>query len=233
MKKEAASAIDINQIEGGVTVKFPLKGEWVALRTPSKSIPTHGTEFFGQKYAFDFMRLGPVKDIPYSKSVFQHLLGRVSIEHCYCWNEPVFAPFDGVVRAIGDGCEEPKKISLIKDMLRLSFHPPKLSGEDLKPIAGNYVILEGSMGIALFAHLKQGSVNVSAGQQVKCGDVLGNVGHSGNSTMPHLHFQMMDNVNPFKAQGILCKFDGFETLDNGEWVTKVDTVPDYMKRVRV
>ncbi|HEX3029729.1 MAG TPA: M23 family metallopeptidase, partial [Clostridia bacterium] len=105
--------------------------------------------------------------------------------------------------------------------------------EDLRPIAGNYVILEGSSGFALFAHLKPGSVNVSAGQQVKCGDVLGNVGHSGNSTMPHLHFQMMDNVNPLKAEGILCKFDEFETMDNGEWISKADTVPDYMKRIRV
>ncbi len=232
MKKEATSGIDTNQIRGGVTIKFPLKGEWVALRTPAKCVPTHGTEFFGQRYAYDFIRLGPAKDTPYSKSFFHHLLGRVSTEDCYCWNQPVFAPFDGVVRAIGEGLEEPKKISFIKDLLRLSFHPPKLSEEDLRPVAGNYVILEGSEGIALFAHLKLGSVSVSAGQQVKCGDVLGTVGHSGNSTMPHLHFQLMDNVNPFKAEGILCKFDEFETLDNGQWISKTDTVPDYMKRIR-
>jgi hypothetical protein len=39
-----------------VVVEFPLRGEWVAVRTPAHKIPSHGTELFGQRYAFDFVR---------------------------------------------------------------------------------------------------------------------------------------------------------------------------------
>jgi hypothetical protein len=39
-----------------VVVGLPLRGEWVAVRTPAHRIPSHGTDRFGQRYAFDFVR---------------------------------------------------------------------------------------------------------------------------------------------------------------------------------
>lgn len=55
---------------------------------------------------------------------------------------------------------------------------------------GNYVKLEHADGkLTYYAHMLQGSVAVSVGQQVKCGDHLGKVGSSGYSTGPHLHFE--------------------------------------------
>jgi hypothetical protein len=30
-----------------VVVGFPLRGEWVAVRTPAHKIPSHGTDLFG------------------------------------------------------------------------------------------------------------------------------------------------------------------------------------------
>ncbi len=41
-----------------------------------------------------------------------------------------------------------------------------------------------------YLHLKNGSVTVAVGDRVRCGDVLGLVGSSGNSTAPHLHFEV-------------------------------------------
>jgi murein DD-endopeptidase MepM/ murein hydrolase activator NlpD len=40
------------------------------------------------------------------------------------------------------------------------------------------------------------------GDHIKAGDVLGLVGDSGNSTEPHLHFQLMTENNSLAAQGI-------------------------------
>ena len=37
-------------------VRFPLRGEWVAVRTPAHRIPSHATKMLGQRYAFDFVR---------------------------------------------------------------------------------------------------------------------------------------------------------------------------------
>jgi hypothetical protein len=39
-----------------VVVGFPLRGEWVAVRTPVHGIPDHGTDLLGQRDAFDFVR---------------------------------------------------------------------------------------------------------------------------------------------------------------------------------
>ena len=59
---------------------------------------------------------------------------------------------------------------------------------------GNYVFVEHPDGqVTIYAHLRQGSVRVAEGQEVACGQVVGQVGSSGYSTGPHLHFEVKDN----------------------------------------
>lgn len=56
---------------------------------------------------------------------------------------------------------------------------------------GNYVAVEHDDGkVTYYAHLRRGSVAVSEGQRVACGQRLGQVGSSGFSTGPHLHFEV-------------------------------------------
>jgi len=60
----------------------------------------------------------------------------------------------------------------------------------------NYVILEHANGRRTwYWHLKQWTVAVSAGQYVSCGTHLGYAGSSGNSTGPHLHFEVRESNN--------------------------------------
>ena len=65
---------------------------------------------------------------------------------------------------------------------------------------GNYVVVShGSGNTTLYAHMS--SRKVSVGQYVNQGDVLGITGSTGNSTGPHLHFEITENgsrVNPLK-----------------------------------
>ena len=70
---------------------------------------------------------------------------------------------------------------------------------------------------ALYAHLAPGSVAVGGGQQIRAGEVLGRVGHSGNSTAPHLHFQLMDSSDPLQARGIPCAFAAYLVERDGRW----------------
>jgi MYXO-CTERM domain-containing protein len=70
--------------------------------------------------------------------------------------------------------------------------------------AGNYVKLEHADGRETwYWHLKQWSVVVQVGDTVRCGDKLGEIGSSGNSLGPHLHFGATntrgDHVDPFEG----------------------------------
>lgn len=63
---------------------------------------------------------------------------------------------------------------------------------------GNYVVVaHGSGNTTLYAHMS--SIKVSVGQSVAQGAVLGITGSTGNSTGPHLHFEVTENgvrINP-------------------------------------
>lgn len=60
----------------------------------------------------------------------------------------------------------------------------------------NYVIIEHPNGRrTMYWHLKQWTVAVSPGQYVTCGTHLGYAGSSGNSTGPHIHFEVRESSN--------------------------------------
>ena len=63
---------------------------------------------------------------------------------------------------------------------------------------GNYVVIShGSGNTTLYAHMS--SLKTSVGAYVNQGDVIGITGSTGNSTGPHLHFEITENgsrVNP-------------------------------------
>ena len=56
---------------------------------------------------------------------------------------------------------------------------------------GNGVVLTHEGGIETqYCHMKRGSIRVKTGQEVKAGDVLGEVGLSGLTQFPHVHFEI-------------------------------------------
>ena len=63
---------------------------------------------------------------------------------------------------------------------------------------GKYVVLDHGLGlISVYAHLR--SFEIEVGDVVKTGDKIGEVGMTGYTTGPHLHFEIHDNgvaINP-------------------------------------
>ncbi len=61
---------------------------------------------------------------------------------------------------------------------------------------GNYIVISHDNGSqTLYAHLN--SVSAVVGQSVGQGEVIGTLGSSGNSTGPHVHFEIRGAKNPF------------------------------------
>lgn len=123
------------------------------------------------------------------------------------------AAADGVVRWTKDGlfdrcpsdteheCDEQQKSEL---------SPGEHKGATLGFNAGNFVVIEHRLNevryLTLYAHLRKGSLKVVSGQKVSRGEQLAEVGSSGNSQIPHLHFgvykeegAMYRPVDPWKG----------------------------------
>jgi murein DD-endopeptidase MepM/ murein hydrolase activator NlpD len=84
---------------------------------------------------------------------------------------------------------------------------------------GNYVKLEHADGRETwYWHLKQWSVVVAVGDTVRCGDKLGEIGSSGNSLGPHLHFGATNtrgaHVDPFEGP---CSASATAWVDQGPY----------------
>ncbi len=109
------------------------------------------------------------------------------------WGALVLSPGSGMVEAIKN-----------------SVADNPLGGSDFRDNWGNYVVIRLDQGgWVLLGHLMQGSIGVTVGMRVETGSVLGKVGNSGRSPVPHLHLQLQSApevgspTRPFKLANFL------------------------------
>ncbi len=76
--------------------------------------------------------------------------------------------------------------------------------------AGNHIIQDiGNGRFILYAHLRLGSIpsGIKPGVMLTAGQTIGQVGNTGSSAVPHLHFQVMDRPSTLNAIGLPFVFD--------------------------
>jgi murein DD-endopeptidase MepM/ murein hydrolase activator NlpD len=225
----------IGESAAPIVVAFPLEGEgWVAVNSPADRIPSHGTDLLGQRYAFDFLRTDQRRGQHYHPASWARtLLVGVPTRECYAWGAPVRAPFDGEVVRAFDGVKERSRVHPLRELALVLKNALTFTPARLPAMLGNHVIVRHGDLFAGFVHLAPGSVVAREGQQVRLGEVLGRVGHTGNSTTPHLHFQLMDGVDPLTARGLPCAFESYEVSRADGWVLVNGGIPSKTERIRV
>jgi hypothetical protein len=149
----------------------------------------NGVFHLSQRFAVDWERVDD------DRTIFRGEANDVHSYHIY--GAPILAVADRTVVA--------SRYDLLDQL------PGKLpDGLPLDEADGNFVILDiGHEAYALYAHMEPGSVRVRAGDRVRRGDHIGNVGNSGNTQAPHLHFQVMDGPSGFSSNAIPYVFDSF------------------------
>ena len=115
------------------------------------------------------------------------------------YGAPVHAVADGKVVGALDGLEP--QVPLARD-------------PNIKPdfIDGNMLVLDiGGGRYALYAHLLKGSLKVAKGDEVKAGQEIAQLGNTGNSDGPHLHFHLMDGPSSLNSNGLPYVIRGFSS----------------------
>lgn len=89
---------------------------------------------------------------------------------------------------------------------------------------GNLIVLRHANGErTAYGHLKSGSVKVDEGDSVARGQVIAQVGDTGDSPAVHLHFQVMEGSQPMRS--IPFRLEDVRILSNelGSWVEPSET----------
>lgn len=172
--------------------RLPLAETWTVVNGGLTKEYSHSWQYLNQRYAYDLVITDEAgRSRPEGAST--------AVEEYYCYDEPVLAPADGVVVDVLDSDAELSRGGGLA-------HPLK------RDIRGNYVTIQHAAGeYSTLAHLVPGSVAVEPGDRVERGQQVGRCGHSGNSSEPHLHFQLQDSPSFETAAGLPVRFEDVET----------------------
>lgn len=204
-----------------VVVGPPLRGgNWIAVSGPGNAsfhrralLPIDGLLTIAQRFAIDYVMVDSASR--------PHRGEPLKNESYYGHDADAIAVADGVVVGTRDSIPE-----------NIPGGKSRAVTISLENVAGNFVMLDiGNGRYAHYAHLRPGSLRVKAGDRVRRGAVLGKVGNSGNSSLPHLHFHITDFNSPLGAEGVPYLHDTVEIVGSCRaFVAECELRPPYVLR---
>ncbi|MFI5744011.1 M23 family metallopeptidase [Streptomyces anulatus] len=206
-----------------VEVDPPVTGRWTALNSPADKVPSHGTHVYGQTYAIDIVAEPETGEgEPSARPAFRWLWPVVRRNRAFpAFGAPLLAVADATVVRASDGQRDHlsrNSLPALAYLMLIEGNVRSIVGAHR--VIGNHVILDlGEGTFAVYAHVRRGSLQVKAGDRVRAGQWLGQVGNSGNTTEPHLHFHLMDGPDPDSARGVPFTWRGVGVPANGEAFT--------------
>jgi len=188
-----------------IVISPPLRGDdWIAGNGPSNTSvhrralrPFDGHAYIAERFAIDWLEL-----YPDGKS-FQG--DRSDNKNYRDYGAEIHSVASGTVTEVRDGIPQntPGPASPAVPIT-------------LETVGGNHVIVRIADGVyAGYMHMQPGSIRVKVGDKVTRGQVLGLLGNSGNSTEPHLHFQLCSASSTLACEGLPYAFSSFEVEGKG------------------
>lgn len=196
----------------------PVTGtDWVADNGPS--LHSHhrtglfvagGRAHISRRFAIDWKQIE--QDTTYSGDARD-------VRSYFSYGEKVYAVADATVVSAKDGFPDniPRTAAGFNTAVPLT----------MENVAGNAIVLDlGDGQFAHYAHLKPGSVLVKGGDRVRRGDLLAQIGNSGDARWPHLHFQVATSPDILASEGVPFLIDSYRVRDEeGAWKIRTREYP--------
>ena len=160
---------------------LPFKGTWLVSnggRTPETNNHIRPADKGPQNqlYAYDFR--------------IQNTGKEKILEDYPVFGKEVLAPGDGTIIQVINGAID-----------------VNIGERDRSVGVGNAVIIDHQNGeYSLLCHFKHDSIKVKVGDKDKQGEVLGLCGNTGNTTQPHIHFNLQDGPLMHTAKALPAQF---------------------------
>ena len=131
--------------------------------------------------------------------------GMYNKKHWYGYGTPIYAPAEGLVtEAVNDVPENEYRG-------REVVHPA--IKDTASAVFGNHVVLDHGQGeVSFFGHMQTGSLRVKKGDHVMRGQIIGQIGFTGDAFIPHLHYMLMNGPDFLHAEGVPSYFHDFRRI---------------------
>ena len=185
----------------GFVGRLPFEGNWYVAAEHS-ALDNH-RRFVAEAFAYDFLKIGP------DGRSYQGTGGRNS--DYFAYGLDVLAAADGEV------------VYMRNDI------PENVPGQAMAATpGGNAIVIRHSDTLyTYYAHMRPGGMQVGVGDQVLEGEPIGEVGNSGDSVEPHIHFHAMSDSDPGLGPGIPALFENWISNAYGRRaiVEQLGTIP--------
>lgn len=205
--EQATGELAIRNGQAPGAFRFPLQGRWFV--GAGATAHSHHRWVVAEEFALDIAQIG--------EGGKTYLGDGTRMQDYHAYGAAVLASADGEVMKVHDG--QPDNVTMLRGaeepladyQQRLMAGQDQLLAAGADAIAGNHIVLKHADGVhSVYAHLKPGSLKVAVGARVSIGQPIAELGGSGNSTEPHLHFHLCDGVEALHCSGMPVAFDNIE-----------------------
>jgi murein DD-endopeptidase MepM/ murein hydrolase activator NlpD len=178
--------------KSSIDLALPFRGQWTVFCGGDRLELNHHVNAPSQRRAADLVIVG-------SDGKTHRGDGKTNGDY-YAYGQDILAVADGEIVTVVDGV------------------PENLPGElNSYFVPGNLVVMRHTGNLySAYAHLEPAKMRVKVGTRVKRGTVLGLCGNSGNSSEPHLHFQLQDGPQFEKSWGVEAVFQNVTVARDGK-----------------